>query len=319
MSISSLGFTEGGALLDRRVRGAVEDDLFAELLGGLSKPFEIHSKKSYVYALLDEGIDGATDEFLRELKAASGGQSTDAEVGSGGSGDIDLNRLNRPLILQAKGAGCSSAAAVEMLTKLNREMKALGRSVVVYPPLVALASFGGHLARDLRSALKLTGVVPPQAVDAEVTEAFCRATRELFDIQLKTPVRFVGASIRRPGTRHDDFATGSIELEGGAVSLSAMVTLPVKVLPELMRRMSGLTQVADEIVRNGPSEFANVVGGAARGRLNSAGYALRAPTIPKAYGPESQHLLGAADSSTSVEIRLETELGECFLEIRFFT
>jgi hypothetical protein len=167
--------------------------------------------------------------------------------------------------------------------------------------------------------LKLTGIVPPLTVDPEITEAFCRATKELFEIQLKTPVRFVGAAIRNPGKRHVDCRTGVIELEGASVSISALVTLPTQALPELMKRMSGLPMVPDEMIRNSPAEFANVVSGAARGFLNGSGYALRPLSLPKTYGSDSQHILGAADSSTAVEVKLETELGEGYLEIRFYS
>jgi len=298
------------------LQAEMDDALFAELLGGLSKPFDVIEKRSYDYVLLDDGIEDALEDFAGALKPLIEREARATESSNGA--DIDLRRLHRPLILQLKGVGCGKPAVLEMLKDLHAQLKTQGRALAVYPVHEAFASLGGILARDLRSALVLTGIVSPYAIDPEITESFCKATRELFDIQLKTPVKLIGASIRRPGIRHEGFHTGSIELEGGSVSISAMLTIPAHALPELMKRMTGAKQVPDDLLRNGPSEFANVVGGAARGQLNSAGYSLRSPTIPKAYGPESQHLLGAADASTSVEVRLETALGEAFLEIRFF-
>lgn len=295
-------------------RMSAEDDLFAELLGGLSKPFEITRKKSYDFAMLNEGIEKSISDFTAALE----------ETLKNGPKPVTHNTdvlatLNRPLIIQVKGQGAVDSSVVAMLSELQDRFRKMGRSFVAYPAHESLRSLGGALARDLRSALKLTGVVPPHTIDSEVTESFCRATRELFDIQLKTPVRFVGAAVRVPGVMHEACHTGSIDLEGASVMVSAMVTLPDRVIPELMKRMTGLPQVPEELIRNGPAEFANVIGGAARGNLNSVGYELRSPTIPKMYGPEAQHILSAADASTSVVIRLETELGEGYLEIRFFS
>jgi hypothetical protein len=292
---------------------SAEDDLFAELLGGLSKPYELMSKRQYEYAVFEDGIESATDDFIKSLHEQMEKSKTQS------ANDIDFSRLNRPVMIHAKSLKSCEPACVKMLEELQKTLGKQGRSLVVFPAHEALSSLGGALARDLRSALKLTGLVPAGAVDSEISEAFCRATKELFEIQLKTPVRFVGAAIRAPGKRHEQFTTGQIELEGGSVSISAMVTLPKDALLPLMKRMSGLPEVPAEMVKNAPAEFANVVGGAARGFLNTAGYALRSPSLPRSFGPESQHILGAADSSTSIEVKVETELGEGYLEIRFYS
>jgi hypothetical protein len=313
MTIARASFISGLNPFSNALREmTVDEDLFASLLGGLSKPYEIIRKKTYDYALLDDGIDKAAGEFLVAVKGAM-----DASM-SGGEG-LSIVHLNRPLIIHAKSDECAKPSVVKMIEELQAGLKASGRGLVVYPALDVLSSLGGALARDLRSALKLTGVVPPLTVDSEITESFCRATRELYEIQLKTPVKFTGASIRTPGIRHDGCHSGAIDLEGGSVTVTAMVTLPENSIPELMKRMTGLPQIPEDLLRNGPAEFANIIGGAARGNLNSAGYALRSPSIPKMYGPEKQHLLAAADSSIAIEVRLETALGEGFLEIRFYS
>jgi len=300
--------------LQKTLHQADMDDLFAELLGGLSPAYSVLQKKQYDYVTLDEGIENSMPQLITELKTLIG-QPKDAAT----KVDMDLRALNRPLIIHAKSAGCKDQRVVEALAELQGNLKVLGRAFVVFPAHEELSLLGSALARDLRSALKLTGIVPPLTVDPEITEAFCRSTKELFEIQLKTPIRFIGASIRNPGRRHSQHSTGVIELEGGSVTISAMVTIPSAALPELMKRMSGLPVVPEEMVKNAPAEFANVVSGAARGFLNGAGYALRPLSLPKTYGTDSQHILGAADSSTAVEVKLETELGEGFLEIRFYS
>jgi len=292
---------------------SAEDDLFAELLGGLSKPYETFAKRHYDYAILDDGIETATSDFLNAICV----QVDKSPVAT--SAEIDFIRLNRPLIVNAKSSKSIEPSTLKMFQELKKKLSELGRALVVYPAYEELGQLDVPLARDLRSALKLTGIVPQGGVDSDISEAFCRATKELFDIQLKTPVKFVGASIRTPGSRHEQHWTGQIELEGASVSISAMITLPSAALPTLTQRMTGLPQVPEEMVKNSPAEFANIVGGAARGFLNSGGYALRSPTLPRTFTPDRQHVLGAADSSTSVEVKLVTELGEGFLEIRFYS
>jgi len=314
MTIAAGAGIREGQWTGRKALNSAEIDLFAELLGGLSKPYEIARKKSYDFASINDGIEDVLPEFIAALDDALKNRPRPSSY----SVDV-LGVLNRPLVIQVKGRGNVPEPVVSMLSHLQGRFKGLGRSFVVYPAHESLKSLGGALARDLRSSLKLTGIVPPHTIDSDVTEAFCRATRELFDIQLKTPVKFVGAAVRVPGVLHETCHTGSIDLVGASVMVSAMVTLPDRVIPELMKRMTGLPQVPDELIRSGPAEFANVIGGAARGSLNSVGYELRSPTIPKTYGPEAQHILSAADASTSVVVRLETELGEGYLEIRFFS
>jgi|GEM_PF-2487375 len=314
MTIASSSFKIINPFLGLSPRMSAEDDLFAELLGDLSKPFELTSKRLYDYAVLQDGIENSTADFVKAVT-----ESVEKFKGAIVQSEIDLTRLNRPVVVQVKAKNPGHPAIVSMLSELQKSLNLHGRSLVVYPAHEALSTLGGSLARDLRSALKLTGIVPPLGVDSEITETFCRATRELFEIQLKTPVRFVGASIRAPGTQHGKFCTGAIELEGASVSINALITLPENSLLTVMKRMSGLPEVPEEMVKNGPAEFANVVGGAARGFLNSGGYALRSPSLPKSYGPDTQHLLAAADSSTAVEVKLDTEFGEAFLEIRFYS
>jgi len=299
------------------LQAEVDDDLFADLLGSFSKPFEIQQKRSYDYILLDDGIEGALHDLSKELKSLLEAGSS-VEEGSAGL-DVDLRTLNRPLVVQLKGSGSTHPSVVEMLTKLQDQLKAEGRSLALYPVHVGLSSVGAILARDLRSALLMTGIVSKNGIDPEVTECFCKAARELFEVQLKTQVRLVGASVRRAGAGHEGFHTGSIDLEGGSVSVSAMLTISGPALPTLMKRMTGLEEVPEDVIRNCPSEFANILGGAARSKLNAAGYSLRSPAIPRGYGPDGQQLLGAGDSSTALEVRLETELGEAFLEVRFFS
>ena len=185
MPISSRAYSQMNPFLPNQPRMSMEDDLFAELLGGLSKPYEVHSKRLYEYAVLEDGIENATDDFVKALQEAM-------EKSKGVAGDIDLTKLNRPVIIQVKAKNSGHPNVLKMLEFLQKNLSSSGRALVVYPAVEELSNLGGALARDLRSALKLTGIVPPLAVDSEISEAFCRATRELFDIQLKTPVRFVG-------------------------------------------------------------------------------------------------------------------------------
>lgn len=299
------------AFVSSKLNISVEDDLFAELLGGLSVPYEIKSKKLYDFALLDDGIEEATQEFQKELYEVVKGSC--AQIG-----DIDISKLKRPLIVHAKGKSATSAKVVEVLDAINSELKKQGRSMVVYPAHQELSSLDAVLAHNLRSALKITGVVPAMGVDSEIAEAFCRSTRECFEIQLKTPIKFMGGAIRGPGVVHNDCISGWCELEGGAVSVACLIILPVAMVGPLMKRM-GHSDISNENFSNGPAEFANIVAGSARGALNALGYALRSPSLPKTFGSDSQHLLAAADSSTSIELKLENEFGECFLEIRFFS
>jgi hypothetical protein len=289
-----------------------EVDLLAQLLGELSRPFDILSKRDYDFAVLDDGIDKNISAFEKAIAECLARTTPKGDV-------MEFARLNRPVIVQARSLDSFNPEVVQMLFGLQGFLKSRGRTFVVFPAHDSLEKLGGALARDLRSALKLTGIVPSLTVDTEITDVFCRATRDLFEVQLKTPLRFVGAGVRIPGEIRKDCHTGIIDLEGGSVVVSAMVTLPEKVIPELMKRMTGLTQIPVELLRNGPAEFANIIGGAARGRLNAAGYALRSPTIPKTITPDQQHLLAAADSSVAIEVRFETVLGQGFLELRFFS
>jgi hypothetical protein len=308
-TLETQGLGEGGT--DGRSEKAVANVLLSELLGLLSRPFEIYSKRQYEFAVLGDGIENSTADLVGLL------EDSFRVYLAGSRSDMDVSRLLRPLIIHAKSKSATHPNVVRMFEELRNRLRSQGRSLVIYPAHEAFAHLGVTLARDLRSAQRLTGIVPPLSVDLEITEAFCRATRDLFEIQLKTSVQFVGAAIRLPRPRPHDFYSGSIDMEGGSVSISALVTLPSKMLTELVKRMVSASDVSEEVIISAPGEFANIVGGAARGSLNSVGYALRPVSIPRVYTPEIQHLLEVADHYTSVEIRIETDVGVGFLELRF--
>jgi hypothetical protein len=315
--------------ITQRVRGPLDqgasspEDLILEaFLEGMARPYEIVRKRAYDFALLDEGIENALPDFQRDLMLLLGSEVNLASAlkKEGIHQEFDVREMSRPLIIQTRGKGCSHPDVVRLLTDLRRRFAGKGKTLVIYPRIPDTAvELSEHLARDLRSALRLTDIVPAHSVDAEIAEAVCRATRELFELQLKSPVDFVGAGVRRRGMPRPPGSTAMVRLEGSGVGFAILLSMPEVAQKSLACRMTGLSAIAEDAVTSALGEFVNVIGGTVRGRLNAIGYGLRTLSLPERFEADEQHLLLAEDLSTTLEIRLKTDLCEAVLEVRFFS
>ena len=296
----------------------INDDLFAELLGEVTKPFEIKAKRYYDYVILEEGFEKRIEDLLIEVDLLEEKKRREREAVDA-LGDVDVRKLARPIIYHLKApesAQKAGAQALEMLVGRNEKSV---QSFFILPNVERSPKFLGKVARDLRSVLRISGIVSPNAIDPEVVEVICRSTREFFEIQMKTPSRFVGGTVRQPGQRREGCFTGVLDMDGGGFHTTIQITMEHQMLAPMLSRMSGLPpdKIPDDQVLNAVSEFVNILAGSARAKLNQSGYEFRSPGLPRLITPEAQEVYAGSDGSTPVEMVFTCELGTGWLEVRF--
>jgi len=296
-----------------------EDDLLSELLGEVSKNFEVVQKRHYDYVSLESGFHAQLDSLQKELQKLADIHKMEA-ASETQSGQFDISKLIRPIVFHLRSATAAQAQDLAALKKIQELTADSFKSFYVFPHIDNLGSLPGTTGRDLKSVLRLAGIVPPGSADPEIAEILCKSFKELFEIQLKTPARFVGGAFRQPGTVHQNCYSGSLDMEGSGVSLSIIVTCEKQLMAPALAKMTGLdaSKLSQEAIQNTPSEFVNIIAGSARARLNSLGYSLRSPGLPKMIAPDAQTNLSSPDGSVAIEVQVTSEIGSAWVEIRFY-
>jgi hypothetical protein len=296
-----------------------EDDLLSELLGEVSKPYEVIPKRNYDYVTLESGFGSQVDSLKKELSRLADQHKLEASRETQ-SGQFDIQKLIRPIFFHLRSASAAQAKDLDALKEIQNATSDTFKSFYVFPHIDNLGALPGTTGRDLKSVLRLSGIVPPGSADPEIAEVLCKSFKELFEIQLKTTAKFVGGAFKQPGVVHKDCFSGSLDMEGSGVSLSIIVTCEKGMMAPALSKMTGLdpSKLSQEAIQNTPSEFVNIIAGSARARLNSAGYSLRSPGLPKMITPEAQSNLSSPDGSISIELQVSSELGNAWLEIRFY-